>query len=59
MVTNVDLILSSVLTANIMVASIVPFPNNIINLLAMVVCVFWLLSRNKENDFDNNRLKGA
>lgn len=49
MVTNIDLILSSILTANIMVASIITFPNNIISLLAIIVSMALLVLRNKED----------
>lgn len=59
MVTNIDLILSSILTANIMVASIIPFPNNIISLLAIIVSMALLVLRNKEDISNNERLKGA
>lgn len=59
MVTNIDLILSSILTANIMVASIIQFPNNIISLLAIIVSMALLVLRNKEDNFNNERLKGA
>ena len=59
MVTNIDLILSSILTANIIVASIITFPNNIISLLAIIVSMVLLVLRNKEDNFNNERLKGV
>lgn len=56
MTSNINLIMASVLTANIVVASIVPLPNSILNYLAIIVTVCWLLFGNTTT---NNRLKGA
>ena len=59
MASNIDLILTSVLTANIVLCAIVGFPNCIINMLACVIATLCLLYRNVEINFDDDDLKGA
>lgn len=53
MVSNVDLILASILTANIVACGIVGFPNCITNLFACVLSTICLLYRNVEIKFDD------
>lgn len=59
MTSNIDLILASVLTANIVLCAIVGFPSCIINMLACVIATLCLLYRNVEINFDDDDLKGA
>ena len=50
MVSNIDLVLASILTANLTICPIVGFPNCAFNILACVVATFCLLYRNIEID---------
>lgn len=58
MVSNVDLIFASILTANIVACGIVGFPSCIINLVACALSTLCLLYRNVEIEFDDNDLGG-
>lgn len=54
MASNIDLILASILTANLVICPIVGFPNCIINMVACVIVTLCLLYRNVEINFDND-----
>jgi len=58
MVSNVDLILASILTANMVVCAVIGFPSCIINLVACVLSTLCLLYRNVEIEFDDDDLGG-
>ena len=51
---NGDLILASILTANMVVCAVGSFPLCIINLIACILCTLGLLYRNVEIKFDDD-----
>ena len=52
MVSNIDLILASILTANLVICPIVGFPDCIFNILACIITVICLLYRNVDIDIE-------
>ena len=56
MISNIDLILASILTANLTICSIVGFPNCLFNTFIGVIAVFCLLCRN--DDFTDDDFGG-
>lgn len=58
MVSNVDLILASILTANLVICAIVRFPNCIVNIAACIIAVLCLLYRNAEINLEDDDFGG-
>ena len=52
MTSNIDLILASILTANLVICPIVGFLNCIFNIMACIIAVICLLYRNADIDIE-------